>query len=76
MAVNPFILNKLKAKNKSGREKSILPPISSARAITMDKINIDLLINAATFLLLLFANQDSNKKTNIKIIIPIKSKFI
>ena len=49
MAVNPFILNKLKAKNKSGREKSILPPISSARAITMDKINIDLLINAATF---------------------------
>ncbi len=76
MAVNPFNFKKLNAKNKIGREKSILPPIKRVTATTIDKINIDLLINAATFLLLLFANQDNNKKTNIKIIIPIKSKFI
>jgi uncharacterized membrane protein YadS len=69
-------LRTLIAKNNSGSEKRNLPAITKNTARIIDKIKINLLAPFAIFLLLVFVNHESKTKTNIKIIIPKKTKFI
>ena len=64
------------ANKNNGKENNNLPPTAKIIAINKDRTIIKFLKPLAIFLLLVLANQDSNKKVMTKMIIPVNIKFI
>ena len=66
----------ISAKKNNGNENNILPPIARIIAINKEKIKIKFLTLFPTFLLFALTNQDNNKNTKTKMIIPVIIIFI